>query len=75
LLATTNQNAQYTDLVEELDYLEQLEYDWVLRGLEDCYSRPVTNSNGSLQITTDDISDEKDISLAQCARDDISDLK
>jgi hypothetical protein len=28
LLATTNQNAQYTDLVEESDYLEELEYDW-----------------------------------------------
>jgi hypothetical protein len=28
LLATTNQDAQYTDLVEESDYLEELEYDW-----------------------------------------------
>src|SRR5207253_2110681 len=28
LLATTNQNAQYTDLVGESDYLEELEYDW-----------------------------------------------
>jgi hypothetical protein len=28
LLATTNQNAQYIDLVEESDYLEELEYDW-----------------------------------------------
>ena len=28
LLATTNQNAQYTDLVKHSDYLEELEYDW-----------------------------------------------
>ena len=28
LLAATNQNALYTDLVEESDYLEELEYDW-----------------------------------------------
>ena len=27
LLATTNQNAKYTDLVQETDYLEELEYD------------------------------------------------
>ncbi|PWU79364.1 MAG: hypothetical protein DLM72_17800 [Candidatus Nitrosopolaris wilkensis] len=28
LLATTNQNAQYSDLLEESEYLEELEYDW-----------------------------------------------
>jgi hypothetical protein len=28
LLATTNQNAQYTELVKQSDYLEGLEYDW-----------------------------------------------
>jgi hypothetical protein len=28
LLATTSQDAQYIDLVEESDYLEELEYDW-----------------------------------------------
>ena len=28
MLATTNQDAQHTDLVEESDYLEELEYDW-----------------------------------------------
>ena len=28
LLAATNQNALYIDLVEESDYLEELEYDW-----------------------------------------------
>jgi hypothetical protein len=28
LLAATNQNALYTELVEESDYLEELEYDW-----------------------------------------------
>jgi hypothetical protein len=28
LLAATNQNALYSDLVEESDYLEELEYDW-----------------------------------------------
>jgi hypothetical protein len=28
LLAATNQNALYTELVEESDYFEELEYDW-----------------------------------------------
>jgi hypothetical protein len=28
LLAATNQNAQYTQLVERSDYFEELEYDW-----------------------------------------------
>jgi len=28
LLATTNQNVQYTHLVGESHYLEELEYDW-----------------------------------------------
>jgi hypothetical protein len=28
LLATTSENALYTDLVEESDYIEELEYDW-----------------------------------------------
>ena len=28
VLATTNQNAQYTELVKHSDHLEELEYDW-----------------------------------------------
>ena len=28
VLATTNLNAQYTELVKHSDYLEELEYDW-----------------------------------------------
>jgi serine/threonine-protein kinase len=39
------------------------------------FSPPAINSNASLDITIDDISDEKGTSLAQYASDGISDLK
>ena len=39
------------------------------------FSPPAINSNASLDITIDDISDEKGIALSQYASDGISDLK
>ena len=36
---------------------------------------PAVNSNASLDVTMDDISDEKGVSLSQYASDDIGDLK
>jgi hypothetical protein len=42
LLATTNQSAQYTDLVEESDYLEDLEYDWDYT-LKHCINNNIDN--------------------------------
>ena len=44
LLATTNQNAQYTHLVEESDYLEELEYDWDYT-LKHCINNIVDNQS------------------------------
>lgn len=39
------------------------------------FSPPAINSNASLDVTIDDISDEKGIALSQYASDGISDLK
>ena len=39
------------------------------------FFRPASNSNASLDVTIDDISDEKGIPLTQYASDSISDLK
>ena len=44
LLATTNQNAQYTDLVQETDYLEELEYDWDYT-LKHCINNIIDNQS------------------------------
>jgi hypothetical protein len=44
LLATTNQNAKYTDLVQETDYLEELEYDWDYT-LKHCINNIIDNQS------------------------------
>jgi hypothetical protein len=44
LLATTNQNAQYIDLVGESDYLEELEYDWEYT-LKHCINNIIDNQS------------------------------